>query len=274
MPTTAATSDCTAAAIENPKYPPLALQARISGLVVARFHVDAAGSPQGIQLEGDRFLTPALDTLIRRTTFPKECHGRDLDVTFRFRLDEAAPATPSVAFNTPNEYVITAGPQPILCVLRSHSQFKDYPASPPFQGAFALPKSGKIVDSSLRKTIGEAARRGPNFAGHYALVKFQIGDGPIGALVVDAKSGKVFRLPQQVTREDFLIHDTGCLDRFAALSLPGEASPLSFELESELLIVSRCIPAGVERSYFRWRRNQWTLLQRVTSPPPPPPPVH
>lgn len=288
MPATAsaAAADCDASAIEKPKYTPLALYARVSGLVVASFHVDAAGAPHEILIEGPKLLTPPVDDLIRRTRFPTECRSQDLEVKFRFRLDETAPPAPSVTFNAPNEFVITAGPQPILCVLRSGtrprrpggtpdpSSFEDHPASEPFRGIPGRLKPGSISDPGLQRTVAEAVQHGPNFAGRYSLVKFQIGDGPIGAMVVDVRSGAVFRLPQQVAREDYFIRDTGCLDRFTAVNLPGEASPLSFRLESDLLIVRRCIPTGIERSYFRWHRNQWTLLQRVTNSPPPPLPGH
>jgi hypothetical protein len=30
----------------------------------------------------------------------------------------------------------------------------------------------------------------------------------------------------------------------------------------------------VEKSYFRWRRNRWHFLKRLSSPPPPPAPVY
>jgi hypothetical protein len=152
--------------------------------------------------------------------------------------------------------------------------FEDHPASEPFRGSPVLPKPGSISDPGLQRTVAETVQHGPNFAGRYSLVKFQIGDGPIGAMVVDVRSSAVFRLPQQVVREDYFIRDTGCLDRFTAVNLPGEASPLSSRLDSELLIVRRGMPTGIERSYFRWHRNQWTLLQRVTTPPPPPLPGH
>jgi hypothetical protein len=56
--TAAASADCTASAIEKPQYTPLALNARVSGLVVASFHVDAAGAPHEILIEGPKLLTP------------------------------------------------------------------------------------------------------------------------------------------------------------------------------------------------------------------------
>lgn len=185
--------------------------------------------------------------------------GQDLEAKFRFRLDAEAS---SVTFQRPDEFVIAADSQPIIC------------ASAPFRGAFAVPKSSRIVDSSLRKTIEEAVQRGSNFAGHYSLVQFQIGEGPIGVLVVDAKSGSIFKLPQELVREDYFLYDTGCLDLFKATNLAREASPLSFQPDSELLIVRRCVPGGVEKSYLRWHRNRWNLIQRLSLPSPPPRPGH
>lgn len=48
---------------------------------------------------------------------------------------------------------------------------------------------------------------------------------------------------------------------------------LSFLPGSEILIVRRCTNAGMEKTYFRWHGNRWSVLKREALPPPPPLPV-
>ena len=166
---------------------------------------------------------------------------------------------------------------------RSVFRFSDCPVSDLFTGPVAKPTFNRKSDRQLRKVIQGGVKEGPNFAGHYVLVKFKIGEGPTGAVVVDAKSGSVFRLPSKVVREGFFVYDTECLAlynkwRSSAADEDDDGSPLSFQPGSELLIVRRCKCPGnvvivMEKSYFRWHRNRWTLLKSVTLPPAPPLPV-
>jgi hypothetical protein len=152
-----------------------------------------------------------------------------------------------------------------------------------YHGPIASPKFSRKDDDLYRTILQDAIRKGPNFAGHFELVKFQLGNGPVGAVIVDAKSGSVFHLPSQVVREDFFIYDTDCLAlnkkwRTSAAEEDDDASALSFLPGSELLIVKRCIGSGnvvrgMEKSYFRWHGKRWIVVKRVLLPPPTPLPV-
>jgi hypothetical protein len=287
--------DC-AAAVERPAYPRLARIASIPGSVAAHFAIGSSGKAQDVQLEGHSILAKEVASAIGRTQFPAGCHSQGLDLTFEFRLEgePSDEAKTNVVFSSPNRYIVTSNATGIICILRTETKkatrsrqnqansanprFADLPASGTYHGTIAVPIIKRRSDEQQRALIERAARQEPNFAGHYILAKFQMGDGPIGALVVDAKSGSVFHLPSQVVREDFFVYDTGCLAlyekwRSSAAEEDDDASVLSFLAGSEMLIVRHCTTTGVEKTYLRWHGNHWSVLQRVILPPPPPVPV-
>ena len=107
-----------------------------------------------------------------------------------------------------------------------------------------------------------------------------MGSGPLGAVLVDAKTGSAFRLPHEIVRDDFFIHGTECLSGYRGLQRPdvtddeGDSAPLSFKADSELLIIRQCRVDGaavtaVERIYYRWHGRRWQFLMRVSTAPPP-----
>jgi hypothetical protein len=161
-------------------------------------------------------------------------------------------------------------------------EFYSHPAGEPYRGPVAQPKLGER-DASLRPVFEDGPRAGPNFAARYAIVRFQTGKGPVGAGVLDAKTGLVFHLPTEVARDGYFIDDTDCLaERRKWRRLYGEkdedSDVLSFAVDSELLIVRRCLgsgrlPQGVEKTYFQWHAQRWRLLTRIVLPPPPPEPI-
>jgi hypothetical protein len=94
----------------------------------------------------------------------------------------------------------------------------------------------------------------------------------------DVQSGRVFRLPREVAREDFYIYDTDCLRLYRRWQRGEQGAlddsvPISFITLSELLIIRRCVVGGTEKSYYRWHGRKWHLLKRVVVGPPPPEPV-
>jgi hypothetical protein len=93
--------------LEKPVYPMLPRQARIQGVVTAKFSVNANGIPINTKVEGHPLLTEQITSVLSRTHIEGACAG-DFDMTYRFVLeagtsDEAMP----VKFKAPSEFVVS-----------------------------------------------------------------------------------------------------------------------------------------------------------------------
>jgi hypothetical protein len=71
-------------------------------------------------------------------------------------------------------------------------RFLDYPASDIFSGKPVPPKLVRPADRLFRSQIRDGAAKGPNFAGHYSIVKWGCGSQCVSFAVVDAKNGEVY----------------------------------------------------------------------------------
>jgi hypothetical protein len=169
-------------------------------------------------------------------------------------------------------------------------RFQDYPVTGVFKGRPAVPILETPEERKLEALIGdgmsrgwgvfdgetgkELRRRGPNFAGHYVLVNFGCNDTDytatrlpmpigrpiesprtsscLGAPIVDAKTGRVYRPPAPqlggamwrryfgVFAKSLAPHPAGPFHNFPL------KSPLAYRLNSRLLIADIC--EGVEAS--------------------------
>ena len=153
--------------------------------------------------------------------------------------------------------------------------FSDFPVSRMYVGPIATPKFKSAAEKEYIEPLVGHTSLEPNFAGQFRIVQFRIGSGPIGAVMVDSKTGSVFHLPHEVAKDDFLVRDTECLALLRGLpwAKAGDkedaAAPLSFKTESELLGVKQCRPSAVDRIYYRWHGRRWHFVTRFASPPPP-----
>jgi hypothetical protein len=107
--------------------------------------------------------------------------------------------------------------------------FEDYPVKEIFQDIPApvdfssVPEIGAMspgVGVDFHQRLAEAARKGPNFAGHYTVVGWGCGTGCQNHMIVDAITGKAYSLPEPSQPPDNLITVRG----------------VSFRLNSRLLI--------------------------------------
>jgi len=146
-------------------------------------------------------------------------------------------------------------------------QFQDYPAvvkfhrhpKPPVLDSPEKQKYEQLIEDGVLKGWGvfdgvteeEFQRAGQNFAGHYILVNFGLGDSYsdcVGAAIVDANSGKVFNFPPPHECGG----DLGFLARFLpphpTASFHGYAfrSPIAYRLTSRLLVVDTCDGSHME----------------------------
>jgi hypothetical protein len=184
-------------------------------------------------------------------------------------------------------------------------RFQDYPVKGVFKGVPVLPifdapeerRFEAVIRDGVTKGWGvfdgasgkEFQRPGPNFAGHYVLVNFGCGASSgdcLGAAIVDAKTGRVYRLPTPDVgvswRPYFGVMATSLaphpLASFHDFSL---RSPLAYRLTSRLIITDTC--EGVEGSggsiiifraigcgahYYRMDDEGLTLIYRIVWDPP------
>jgi len=155
--------------------------------------------------------------------------------------------------------------------------FADFPVEKVYDGPIGSPKFKSVSDEHYLRSLLSGMRDGPNFSGHFRLVQFRMGSGPLGAVLLESKTGSIYRLPHEIVQNEFFIHRTDCLAglrgfRWAKASDEEDASAaLSFKTDSELLVVRQCRVDGtaVERSYYRWHEHKWHFLKRLAGPPPP-----
>jgi hypothetical protein len=103
------------AGLKAPVYAPLAVQARIEGLITARFQVDSTGHPAEVAVEGHPLLTPGVSASLSASVLDAaECGGRRLTAVFRFQLSDPSAEEPVsrsfVSFEEPNTFTILTVP--------------------------------------------------------------------------------------------------------------------------------------------------------------------
>ena len=129
--------------------------------------------------------------------------------------------------------------------------YGDYPAVSAYHGTPSPPDLGSDpMAKRYRSVLRESAKAGPNFAGHYTLVKIGCGSSCFLVAVVDAVDGHV-RFPQGLR----MIHWAGWWQ---------EPYGPQYQVSSRLLMVYGLAntedgPYGV--SYFLWTGQDFTLLR-------------
>jgi hypothetical protein len=108
----------------------------------------------------------------------------------------------------------------------------------------------KAEDRVFRTRLREAARRRPNFAGHYVLTAWGCGTGcRIGALI-DAKTGRVHWFPHQA---------------YADYDAPPDFEPIRFRLDSRLLVIFGAPDeedeAGLGTYYYNFDGGRFRLVR-------------
>lgn len=102
--------------LKLPEYPPLAIQAQISGeiKVVAKLNENSATETVEV-IDGDPhpILYGAVLDALRQSTFVEACHGRAVKMVFRFALEDSVVDSrrPSkLYFGHPNRFWIVSQP--------------------------------------------------------------------------------------------------------------------------------------------------------------------
>ena len=94
--------------LARPVYTPLALQARISALLYARFTIGADGKVGALQVDGHWLLVPTVVESLRASTVdPGACAGRSFEVSYEFLRLPAAPERSIEYVRLSDGFVIT-----------------------------------------------------------------------------------------------------------------------------------------------------------------------
>ena len=103
-----------------------------------------------------------------------------------------------------------------------------------------------------RTVIREAARSGPDFAGHYTIIRIGCGAATICVAIADAQTGKIY-FPPELRSATALLVDTGAM----------EVATLNYRRNSRLLVVIGLPnedPKKAGASYYLWRAGKLSLL--------------
>lgn len=161
--------------------------------------------------------------------------------------------------------------------IQNTPRFEDFPVAEIFKGTPAPPSlitpGERMYRTRIRNgvTKGEGVWRdksqqpGPNFAGHYIIVRWMCGS-PCGMMaVVDALTGKVYKPPisgDDEGRESFLLPLVVLPDVKTGAAWTAE---VEYRLTSSLFIVKANDTLKDQENYiyyFLWKSNQWKLLRR------------
>ena len=115
--------------------------------------------------------------------------------------------------------------------------FEHYPVVADFKGKPAEPLLLTHGERNYRTQIREQARTGPNFAGHFTLVKWGCGSPCLAFIIIDAKTGTVY--------------DPGF--PVACANENGMDASADYKLTSRLLITTGFSEkAGCGTGFFEW----------------------
>jgi hypothetical protein len=96
---------------------------------------------------------------------------------------------------------------------------------------------------------------GPNFAGHYFVIRWGCGSNCLMMAILDAKTGKVYDPPLSGAGTELYVN----------MDMLGDKE-IDFNPQSSLMILrNACRIARSECGiyYFNWQNNRFTLLKRV-----------
>ena len=127
--------------------------------------------------------------------------------------------------------------------------YKDYPVVADFQGKPAAPVLDTPEARMMRTQLRQQAATGPNFAGHFTLARWGCGAGCASWAIIDARSGKVWFAPFQVS--DATVPDNPELRQYS----------IDFKIDSELIVANGALNGeGAGTYYYRWHNGSLTLI--------------
>jgi hypothetical protein len=166
---------------------------------------------------------------------------------------------------------LIAGPILSQSSTAAEPRFEDYPVTETFQGKPAPPILTTAMQRRYRTRIrngvmnGEGAwtgswkdptkSSGPNFAGHYFVIRWGCGSNCLMMAIADAKTGKVYNPPLS----------GGGTELYANMDMAADKE-IEFKPQSSLMVLRDACRVGRSECgvyYFNWRDNKFTLVKRV-----------
>ena len=136
-------------------------------------------------------------------------------------------------------------------------KFEDYPAGPIYRGKPAPPKLLTPGQRSFRTMIRNGAAAGPVFAGHIAAAQWGCGSDCVAMALIDSIDGTVYPTPFSILLNG-IPYAT-----FEGTIRPLDVPPISFQLNSRLLIVRGCPEETDCASYFyEWTGRALKLIRK------------
>ena len=137
--------------------------------------------------------------------------------------------------------------------LLSDKIFSNFAVHLPARTLWPAPADVRIGRAHLYRTvIREAAKRGPDFAGRYTIVRIGCGAATLCVAIADARTGKV-HFPEKLMNATALLVDTVT-----------DVGTLNYRRDSRLLIVIGSPNEDPQRagaSYYEWRSGKLHLLR-------------
>jgi hypothetical protein len=142
-------------------------------------------------------------------------------------------------------------------------KFEDYAIQDEdaFQGQPAKPHIVKKNHRAFRTAILDAAEKGPNFAGRYAIAQWGCGSGCLSMALVDEATGKVFSGPFETLTTPTVSGENA-----------HEFQGLVFQLNSRLFIADGCQEDKTCATYYyEWKNDKFEIVRMLPQLGPEPP---
>jgi hypothetical protein len=146
---------------------------------------------------------------------------------------------------------------------RTALRFEDFRVPTPIPerkdiATIASPDDWRETTDHIKQRIRDAAKDGPGFAGHYAVVKWTCGSNCAGMAITDVLTGAVYETPFMLVTGGVYVP-------------PNEV--ISYRLDSSLLIIKGSVETPATESngpwgtfYYRWNGRRLVLIRSVRGP--------
>jgi hypothetical protein len=141
-------------------------------------------------------------------------------------------------------------------------RFEDYRAAEIFKGKPAAPVLRTSDDRMFRTRIRRGAAEGPNFAGYLTIVVWGCGAGCIGAVVVDARNGKIHGMPFGAVAMSFMRYADGSTETDESFKR------IEYKLDSRMLLIRGCPEqTNCGSYYYEWTGSAFRLIRKIPAAP-------